>query len=174
MTFKLEQANLNDLDELEQLYNATIDSLNENINYPGWIKGNYPVRETAADGITAGTLYVIRQKNRIAGTIILNHKPEPAYQEARWGIPAKKDEVFIIHTFVVHPSCSGQGIGEKMLKAAIDLAHKQNMKAIRLDVYENNLPAIRLYEKCGFDYITTVDLGLGMYGLDAFKLYEYY
>ena len=46
------------------------------------------------------------------------------------------------------------------------------MKAIRLDVYEQNTPAIRLYEKNGFQYITTVDLGLGDYGLHKFHLYE--
>lgn len=27
-------------------------------------------------------------------------------------------------------------------------------------------------EKCGFEYIDTVDLGLGNYGLNWFKLYE--
>jgi len=39
-------------------------------------------------------------------------------------------------------------------------------------VYENNFPAISLYEKCGFEYVDTVDLGFGNYGLDWFKLYE--
>jgi RimJ/RimL family protein N-acetyltransferase len=32
------------------------------------------------------------------------------------------------------------------------LAHKSHVKSIRLDVYEGNIPAIRLYEKCGFKY----------------------
>jgi RimJ/RimL family protein N-acetyltransferase len=41
-----------------------------------------------------------------------------------------------------------------------------------LDVYEGNIPAISLYEKYGFKYIDTVDLGLGNYGLDWFRLYE--
>ena len=41
-----------------------------------------------------------------------------------------------------------------------------------LDVYENNMPAIRLYEQMGFRYVDTVDLGYGMYGLDRFRLYQ--
>ncbi len=49
---------------------------------------------------------------------------------------------------------------------------KLQAKSIRLDVYEGNMPAIRLYEKCGFKYIDTVDLGLGNYGLNWFRLYE--
>nr|WP_321480069.1 hypothetical protein [uncultured Bacteroides sp.] len=35
-----------------------------------------------------------------------------------------------------------------------------------------NYPAISLYEKYGFEYMGTVDLGLGQYGLDWFKVYE--
>ncbi len=46
------------------------------------------------------------------------------------------------------------------------------MQALRLDVYENNYPAINLYEKFNFKYIDTVDLGLEEYGLKWFKLYE--
>ncbi|XAM46318.1 hypothetical protein TPDSL_28260 [Terrisporobacter petrolearius] len=47
-----------------------------------------------------------------------------------------------------------------------------NIKELRLDVYEKNLPAIKLYEKFGFKYIDTVDLGLENYGLKWFRLYE--
>jgi ribosomal protein S18 acetylase RimI-like enzyme len=58
------------------------------------------------------------------------------------------------------------------LDFAAEYGIKSHVRAIRLDVYEGNIPAIRLYEKCGFKYIDTVDLGLGSYGLDWFKLYE--
>ena len=55
---------------------------------------------------------------------------------------------------------------------SVECAIKSHVKSIRLDVYEGNIPAIKLYEKCGFKYIDTVDLGLGNRGLDWFKLYE--
>lgn len=54
----------------------------------------------------------------------------------------------------------------------IEHSIKAQVKSIRLDVYEDNMPAIKLYEKCGFKYIDTVDLGLGEYGLHWFKLFE--
>ncbi|MGL4989653.1 MAG: hypothetical protein ACRC57_00590 [Sarcina sp.] len=41
------------------------------------------------------------------------------------------------------------------------------MKSISFDVYENNRLAIKLYEKCGYVYIDTVDLGLSNYGIDC-------
>ena len=48
----------------------------------------------------------------------------------------------------------------------------EELKALRLDVYEGNLPAIRLYESAGFRYAGTVSLGLEDIGLDWFRLYE--
>lgn len=46
------------------------------------------------------------------------------------------------------------------------------MKSIRLDVSVDNMPAIALYEKLGYSYIGTVDLGLPYEHLKWFKLYE--
>ena len=59
-----------------------------------------------------------------------------------------------------------------MLEYILAHAAQAQVRAIRLDVYEKNMPAIRLYEKLGFQYMDTVDLGYGMYGLDRFRLYQ--
>ena len=40
-------------------------------NYPGWIKGVYPVREDAVAGVNDETLYVARYDGRIVGSVIL-------------------------------------------------------------------------------------------------------
>lgn len=172
MTLHLVLAAQTDIHELDQLYTTAIDHLNQHTNHAGWKKDVYPVRETAVAGICDNSLYIVRQKDRIIGTIILNHRPEPAYDQANWGIEAVPEELFVVHTFVVHPAFKNQGIGEKMLEASCKLAQKKGIKAIRLDVYTGNSPAIHLYEKCGFTYVDTVDLGLGDQGLDRFRLYE--
>ena len=38
-------------------------------NYPGWIKGVYPVREDAVAGVNDETLYVARYDGRIVGSV---------------------------------------------------------------------------------------------------------
>jgi len=58
------------------------------------------------------------------------------------------------------------------LDFSIEHSIKSQAKSIRLDVYDGNIPAIRIYEKCAFKYIDTVDLGLGNYGLNRFRLYS--
>ena len=168
----IEKAVMSDLEAMSDFYYQVTTYLEATINYPGWIKGVYPVRECAVDGVQNNTLYVVRHNGKIAGSIILDHHPDEAYNNVRWKIDADYSHVFVIRTFVVHPSFLKMGVGCALMDHSFELARQTGMKSIRLDVYENNLPAISLYEKCGFEYIDTVDLGFGNYGLDWFKLYE--
>lgn len=172
MNLIIELGKVSDIDELEQLYNDLNDHLAREINYPGWMKGVYPVRQNAIDGIEAGNLYVAKDNGKIVGSLILSHKPEPAYYNAKWGFKTDYSDVFVVYTFVVHPSFLKCGVGKALMDFSFEHGIKFHAKSIRLDVYEKNMPAIKLYEKCGFKYVDTVDLGLGNYGLDWFKLYE--
>ncbi|MBE6821725.1 MAG: GNAT family N-acetyltransferase [Ruminococcaceae bacterium] len=162
-----------DTNELERLYDMLNESLSRGVNYPGWKKGLYPIRETAETGIRKHTLFVARTQGRIAGTVILNHEPESAYAGANWTIEAEDKEVFVVHTLAVHPDFQQAGVGRALIEFSKQLAQQKGMKAVRLDVRSGNLPALRLYESCGFRYVQTVDLGLNLPGLVWFDLYEY-
>lgn len=65
---------------------------------------------------------------------------------------------------MVHPYSGKMGIGRALMDYSFELARQSGINSIRLDVYEKNLPAISLYEKCGYEYIDTVDLGLAIMG----------
>ena len=161
-----------DIDSLERLYDDLNDYLESTTNYPGWKKGIYPIRQNAVEGIDEGCLFVITENQKIIGSMILRHRPEPAYLEAPWQADLDYSNVLVIYTFVVHPQHLQQGVGKKMLDFAEQYAKDSNVSALRLDVYEKNTPAILLYEKSGYHYIHTVSLGLESYGLNWFKLYE--
>ena len=60
----------------------------------------------------------------------------------------------------------------ELMQFAHEYAVEQKIKSIRLDVSVHNIPAIALYEKLGYKYIGTVDLGLNYDHLKWFKLYE--
>ncbi|MCG8475954.1 MAG: GNAT family N-acetyltransferase [Cytophagales bacterium] len=167
-----EKGKVQDVEELEKLYDGLNEFLERGQNYPGWIKGIYPTRHQAEDGIRKNTLYVARSEGQILASVILNNEPEEAYHAAQWSFLSDYTDVFVVHTLVVRPDCFGRGMGASLMQFVVAEASRLKMKAIRLDVYKGNLPAIRLYERFGFEYVDTVDLGLGMYGLDEFKLYE--
>lgn len=172
MEFVIEPGTSSDINELENLYDELNDYLAATTNYPGWIKGIYPIREDAVVGVNENSLFVARCDGRIAGSVILNHQPEEAYVNIKWKIDIDYSHILVVRTFVVHPSFLQMGVGRALMDYSLELAQRLGMSSVRLDVYEKNLPAISLYEKCGFEFIDTVDLGLGKYGLDWFKLYE--
>lgn len=71
-----------DIDELSALYDALNDFLESHINYPGWKKGVFPVREDAETGIHENALFVAVENQQIVGTVILRHQPETGYELA--------------------------------------------------------------------------------------------
>lgn len=168
----IEKGTINDIDELENLYDNLNDYLKLGTNYPGWAKGRYPIRETAVSGIQNNNLFVFKMNNKIAGSIILNHEPETAYAQVIWGIEADYKDIIVIHTLVVPPKYMKNGVGKKLMDFAKIYSIEQEIKTIRLDVSIHNTPAISLYEKCGCKYVGTVDLGLNIPELVWFKLYE--
>lgn len=168
----VEKGTMKDINELQILYDTLNDHLSGTINYPGWIKGIYPVRETAEEAIEEGSLFVLKKNGLIAGSIILNHKPEAAYEQANWNIRVACQEVLVVRTLVTHPQFMRQGVARQLMAFAKEYAVSSSMRAIRLDVSINNAPAIKLYEQSGYKYIGTVDLGLPYEHLKWFKLYE--
>ena len=138
-----------DIEALARLYDEVNDYLAETINYPGWKKGIYPIRQTAEDGIK-----------------------EKAYYEVKWQQSLDDSEVFVLYTFVVHPDFLRKKVAKQMLDFATRYTVEHKAISLRLDVYEHNSPAICLYKNFGFRYIDTVSLGLEEYGLNWFKLYE--
>ncbi len=51
----------------------------------------------------------------------------------------------------VRDDWQGKGVGAALMQAAIDLADRWlNLSRLELEVYTDNDPAVRLYQKCGF------------------------
>lgn len=163
---------VSDILEISQMYDDLNDYLASHINYPGWRKGIYPALDDAQKDAAEGGQYVAICDGRIVGSIVLNHEAEQPPVNGTWGIEAGDAEVLAVHRLVVHPEFLRHGIATMLLDFADEIAKRQNIKALRLDVYENNAPAIATYEKCGYARIDKIDLGLGHYGLNWFYLYE--
>lgn len=172
MQLQMRKAMMEDIDEIAELYDNLNDHLEAHVNYPGWKKGMYPTKTEALHFFKTNTLYKAILGDIIVGSIALTHDPEKEPDNGNWLIHAEYDEIFVIHVLVVHPDFLRQGVGRTMLNFAEKLAKQQKVRSIRLDVYENNIAAINVYEKMGYSFIDKVDLGLGEYGLDWFCLYE--
>ena len=59
-------------------------------------------------------------------------------------------------TIGVRPSDRGRGTGTLLLAALIDRARREHHASLSLSVEEDNLPAVRLYERLGFSRVGRV------------------
>ncbi len=61
----------------------------------------------------------------------------------------------------VEPDHRGKGINKKIIEALQQWSISQDITEMRLEVYNNNIPAIKAYEKVGFTkYILEMRMGL--------------
>jgi ribosomal-protein-alanine N-acetyltransferase len=63
-----------------------------------------------------------------------------------------KDSAFIT-MLIVNSSCCGQGIGYALLSLALNIMRTRLFRVCRLQVHQDNIAAIKLYERCGFIFI---------------------
>lgn len=173
MSINIRPAATSDIPRVVALYEAVCDQLAAGKNYPHWEKGTYPTLATAETALSEDALFVAMDGEEMVGTVVLNHHPEPGYEQANWQSPSDYGRIIVVHTLAVHPGHRGAGIAEALMDFAVDHARATGMVAVRLDVVWENTPAIRLYEKCGYTYAGTVDLGYGEHGIPWFRLYEF-
>lgn len=160
-------------EEVRSFYHSLIDAMADSTVYVGWQKDIYPAPEFLADSIRNGELYFVLEDGLIVGAMVCNHDCNESYPDSVWQIEAVDDEVLLIHALGVHPDQQGKGYAKAMVRKAIDLAEESGMKAIRLDVLENNTPAENLYTGFGFQYRATLKMFYEDTGWTNFKLYEY-
>ena len=54
---------------------------------------------------------------------------------------------------IVNSSCCGQGIGYALLNLTLSIMRTRLFRVCRLQVHQDNIAAIKLYERCGFIFI---------------------
>lgn len=57
-----------------------------------------------------------------------------------------------LHHFGIKPAYQKMGLSKPLLKKSLEFAKQMN-RQIKLEVHRNNLPALNLYEKFGFNYL---------------------
>lgn len=157
----IRKANLNDIELIEDAYNEHFEYEIEHGAFTVFKKGVYPTRKDAEDAVHNNALYVYEENNNIAGSIIIDKVQPIEYEKIRWGQNLKNDEVMVIHLLMVRPSMSGRGVASSLIKYASGLGKDNLCKALRLDTGSQNIPAISLYRKSGFEIVATSTMKVG-------------
>lgn len=137
-------ANMNDYDKLKVIFTDIVDDLlKSGIHIWDY---TYPVCEIEND-INSDNLFVLEKGDDIAAVFALV-KSVPHPEDIKWA--GKEKDALYIFRLGVNVRYRGTGLAKEALKAAARIAHKRGADYLRLLVGDNNPPAIKLYEKCGF------------------------
>lgn len=154
----IRKANKMDLNKIINLYIDVTGHLEKNTNYPNWKKHEYPNEETAKKALEENSLFVYTIEDEIVGSGVLNQdQPEP-YSNAKWLTNFSKEEILTIHTLLVSPNHCKKGIGKSFILFAEKFGKENGYKSIRLDTYEDNIPAQKLYENNGYSFCGKINL----------------
>lgn len=66
----------------------------------------------------------------------------------------KENQQLIINGLFISPTYQGKGVGKYLMNYFEEVAKKENLKTIGLQVWENN-PAKNFYKKCGYKIISS-------------------
>lgn len=141
-----------DLPAISAIYEAILDREEQGPVYTNWQRGKYPTVDTARGALDAGTLYVGEDGGVLWGVVNLNGEQLPEYDAIPWSIPAEREQVGVIHTLCIHPAQSGKGLARQMVAFCEEESRRLGKTVIRLDTWEGNLPANRLYPSLGYRY----------------------
>lgn len=153
-------------------YCELIESMRDAEFKPEWKMDVYPTEQLLKSAIQEQTLILAHMDGNLVGVMVLNHDCEPEYDKIKWHADLTKDEVMFIHLLGVLPIYHGRGYARQMVSHAVEICRQNGCKAIRLDVLQQNIPAAKLYESAGFQYIETLKMYYEDTGLTDFLLYE--
>lgn len=163
-----------DIARVGEFYDRNVAHMIETgTNYPIWRYKDYPSTGTVEENVKEGYQYCCVQDDNVCGAFVLNDNPGGAYNKAKWQVDLSEGEYLVLHTLCIDFKESGKGLGVQCVGFTIDYARGRGYRAVRLDIVPTNIPAIKLYEKCGFKLTDTLDLERNIAGIPEFVVMEF-
>lgn len=150
------KANRDDLEAIAAIYEDIHTGEERGRSSIGWVRGVYPTKDTARQALERDDLFVGEWEGQVVGAAIINQIQVDVYEGAAWEHPAPAEQVMVLHTLVISPSCAGKGFGRAFVGFYERYALEQNCPYLRMDTNEKNARARRLYQTLGYREIGCV------------------
>jgi len=120
----------------------------------------YPTRESGLRDLQNGTLYVIKDTERILACLTIDQEFPEEYHKLTWNLMGP---VASCHRLMVAPDQQKQGFGKQLMSFAETIALQQGCQSIRLDAYAANVAANALYNSLGYHFVGTLQFRTGLF-----------
>ena len=149
----IRRAKLFDLPGVAGVYEETHAAEEAGKITTGWVRGVYPVRETAEAALQRGDLFVLEEDNKIYGAAVINQIQVDVYESAPWQYDG---EVCVLHTLVISPRTQGKGYGRRFVNFYEEYALDHSLYELRIDTNAKNTRARDMYACLGYREIAVV------------------
>lgn len=112
-----------------------------------FLKDNFTV-DWFNDALLSDTFLVAETEGRLTGCVQIS--------DIKLDIEIINPEDKAINTIYVDVKFQGQGIGKKLLEAALNHSLLKSSLSVYLDVWEENIKAVSLYKSFGFAKVGTI------------------
>ena len=126
-----------------------------------WDLEYHPSKGALIRALRAGNLFMLDDGLTALGAFILDDEQGADYDAIPWRVSCASGEVAVLHLLCVAPEARGRKVGRVLIAAAAAEARRRGARALRLDVFDNNEPAIELYRSCGFADLGVFDICVG-------------
>lgn len=141
---------IEDVESVSKIYDKIHKQEEDGIFSIGWKRNIYPVKETAQRALEIETLFIMSIGDKVvASAIIDQHQPE-GYSNVEWQYVVSENKVGVLHTLVVHPDFSRQGIGKEFVAFFESYCKELGYEVVRLDTQVKNIRPYNLYPKLGY------------------------
>ena len=115
---------------------------------------HYPSLEKLESDIRNEELYVLHEKSKIIGIIVITPEKDEEYFPIEW--LSKTENNLYIHRLATHPDHWGEGYAQKLMDFAEDFAKRNDFESVRLDTFSQNKRNQRFYEARGYQRLGNI------------------
>lgn len=145
-----------DLPELVEMYKAICTHQPQDRYGAEWTWGDYPSEFGLANFVRDARFVIGEQAGRIVAAGVITSGDD--YPEVDWLTKVPDDRIGVLHLLGVRPDFRSQGLATALVRATIKEARSAGLAVLHLDVLGGNLPALKLYQRCGFTTVATLTL----------------
>lgn len=148
----IRKAEIQDLNSIKRLTEACARSMQEN----GIFQWNeqYPSLEKLREDVEKEELYVLVEKERILGIVVLSPIMDEEYIPVKWLTPNHNN--LYVHRLATEPSVWGSGNGRRLMDFAETFAKENSYTSVRLDTFSQNKRNQRFYEARNYERLGNI------------------
>ncbi len=154
---QIRKAELKDFDQVMAILQDGRNQLAES-GIDQW-QGDYPNPNHVRQDIENGYAYLAKADDgETVGTLTIIPAPDHAYDQLDGHWQVDTNDYVTIHRVAIHSDHTGHGYASQLYQAVINYFTSgfNDIKSVRVDTHEDNLPMQHLIEKSGFKRVGTL------------------